>query len=203
MASAGLHSWRPRGFVDRVSAMDAEQYMACYGGGVFLLVKLAGDTGQLEQALSMSSTLLEPRERRASQPPTTTPVPISQVNTDTNMASQSEAVVPQSLCLEPYFVVAIEKRNPAASFLEEVTIGRARRNDIVLRHPSVSKLHATFHLDRLGAIGLEDAGSKNGSTVNGEPFKGRVDISSGDTVCFGSVETVICDAYSLWRAARV
>jgi hypothetical protein len=183
--------------------MDAEQYMACYGGGVFLLIKLVGDSGQLEQALSMSSTLLEPRQRPLSSPPTATAVPISQVNTDTNIASQSEAVVPQNLCLEPYFVVAIEKRNPAASFLEEVTVGRARRNDIVLRHPSVSKLHATFHLDRLGAIGLEDAGSKNGCTINGERFKGRIDISSGDTLCLGSVETVVCDAYSLWRAARV
>jgi pSer/pThr/pTyr-binding forkhead associated (FHA) protein len=71
-----------------------------------------------------------------------------------------------------------------------VTVGREGA-DIVIRHPKVSKHHATFSLSG-GLLSLADAGSKNGTWLNGSALdsKGRpVDV--GDTVNFGSVNATV------------
>ena len=59
-------------------------------------------------------------------------------------------------------------------------VGRGRANDLVLGDPSVSR----HHLDLLvgPTIELEDAGSTNGTVVNGETMRGRLVIEAGTTV---------------------
>jgi hypothetical protein len=67
-----------------------------------------------------------------------------------------------------------------------VNIGRGDYNDIVIRDPSVSTMHAK--LQRREAIWiLTDLGSTNGTFVEGERLAGETPLSPGTTLRFGDV----------------
>lgn len=71
-----------------------------------------------------------------------------------------------------------------------IDIGRAADNDLCLRHPSVSKIHATMAMTREGSLLLSDAGSTNGTYINGRRIaygEARA-LHDGDVVNFGEVE---------------
>jgi hypothetical protein len=80
--------------------------------------------------------------------------------------------------------VAVAKSNRNA-FKSVITVGRARNNDIVLRAPKISKLHAQFLPDEDGCR-LSDLGSANGTSVNGVLLKKdqSVRLNSGDEIAF-------------------
>ena len=61
----------------------------------------------------------------------------------------------------------------AIPVLGTLTVGRGADNDIVLRHPTVSRHHATLEVDSAGAVWVRDAGSSNGTQVDGVPVAGR------------------------------
>ena len=86
---------------------------------------------------------------------------------------------------------------------DRVSVGRARNCDIVMRDPSVSKLHAHF---RVGGPKLElvDIDSQNGTRVNGRPLPPHQpsEIESGDTILFGSVAARLVDAAALYDLLR-
>ena len=67
---------------------------------------------------------------------------------------------------------------------ESLEIGRDLSCDIVLEDSTVSRRHA-----RLGWSGggwtLLDVGSKNGTTVNGEPARGVAELRDGDQIAIG------------------
>ncbi len=67
----------------------------------------------------------------------------------------------------PWFnrAIALVKSNRNA-FLSKLTIGRSRNNDIVIRSPKISKLHAIIFPEP-GAHKILDPGSANGTAVNG------------------------------------
>jgi hypothetical protein len=73
-----------------------------------------------------------------------------------------------------------------------ITIGRDQDNDIQINHPRVSKLHACFGLAG-GLLSLSDAGSKNGTGVNGAQLAAYkvVPVDVGDTIRFGPVSATI------------
>ena len=58
--------------------------------------------------------------------------------------------------------------------------------EVWLDSGSVSRRHARFVVDGQAAS-LEDLGSKNGTWRNGQQVGGRVDVTSGDELRFGSV----------------
>lgn len=66
------------------------------------------------------------------------------------------------------------------------TIGRD--GDIMLVDPRVSRKHATITLQD-GLLTLEDAGSTNGTTLNGEPVTAPTPVKQNDVVAFGGLET--------------
>ena len=69
-----------------------------------------------------------------------------------------------------------------------VTIGRARSNQIIVDHPTVSVHHAL--LLRTGAsYSLKDLNSKNGTWINGDCVT-DAELKDGDTIQFGSVTAV-------------
>jgi pSer/pThr/pTyr-binding forkhead associated (FHA) protein len=95
-------------------------------------------------------------------------------------------------------VVPIRKRADG-SFLQHVSVGRARNHDIVLRHRSVSKFHAWFELQEGSRLLVKDSESRNHTFVDGQQIVNRVEVQPGQTVRFGSVEGRICTGESLWR----
>jgi hypothetical protein len=99
------------------------------------------------------------------------------------------------------YAVVLHKR-PGSRTLSEhrICVGRSHGNDIVLRSPSVSKLHAWFARGEGQQYFVVDAGSHNGTRVREvllEPKK-PMQVGSGDVVQFGSVEATFCTSADFW-----
>ncbi|WP_437732435.1 FHA domain-containing protein [Sorangium sp. So ce1335] len=99
------------------------------------------------------------------------------------------------------YEIAKAKGNP---YPDQISVGRTRNCDVVLRNPSVSKLHAHFRLDAQGQLVLIDNGSQNGTRVNGkllaenEPHA----VAVGDVIQFGRLTTSLLDAARLFDIVR-
>jgi hypothetical protein len=97
------------------------------------------------------------------------------------------------------WVIAPIKKREGGPFPERIGVGRARNCDVVLRFPTISKLHAQFHLGQ--PMRLVDLDSANGTKLNGEPLVPRKPrpVALGDRVEFGAVELRIHDAAGLYK----
>jgi len=89
-----------------------------------------------------------------------------------------------------------------------VSVGRTSNNDVVLPDVSVSRFHA-FLKEGVGSgsWSIQDAGSTNGTTVNGRsvPVQGRgvpIALKSGDRVRIGQVDLGFVEAELLVRLLR-
>jgi DNA-binding winged helix-turn-helix (wHTH) protein len=70
------------------------------------------------------------------------------------------------------------------------TVGRVDTCDIVFRHRSVSRLHARIRV--LGNVLIvEDANSKNGTSIDGVAVTAPTAVHDGQTITFGSVCAVV------------
>jgi hypothetical protein len=83
-----------------------------------------------------------------------------------------------------------------------VSIGRTSNSDVVIPDLSVSRFHAFLKPLEDGRFQLQDAGSVNGSAINGDavPRQGSgppMDLKSGDNVRLGRVELTFLDADAL------
>ena len=67
-----------------------------------------------------------------------------------------------------------------------IGIGRASDNDVILDDPMVSRHHCQLMLQH-GAYGFTDLGSRNGSTVNGQPVS-QIALGPGDIIRIGDTE---------------
>lgn len=63
-----------------------------------------------------------------------------------------------------------------------VKVGRAKDNDIVLTHASVSRYHCELFYDAEGNVFLTDKNSANGTFVNGRRINGSVQLEPNDIV---------------------
>ena len=70
---------------------------------------------------------------------------------------------------------------------DEVTIGREKGNTIRLTERNVSRLHARL-LKRNGSYIVEDLGSYNGVTINGERIESNTKLAAGDQLCIGDYD---------------
>lgn len=68
-----------------------------------------------------------------------------------------------------------------------MVVGRGDDCDLVIRLGVVSRRHARFTFADDGALWVEDLGSTNGSTVNGEPVDKPMRVKPGDILCFDDV----------------
>ncbi len=104
----------------------------------------------------------------------------------------SEVIVDEAFLVHP-----IKKTKPGP-FANTVLIGRSGSNDMSVLHSSVSKLHARVAIKPDGMY-LSDAGSSNGTTINGRRLKASEELRlvSGDLVLFGACHYVVLDAASL------
>lgn len=69
-------------------------------------------------------------------------------------------------------------------------LGRSPDADLVLADDSVSRRHAVLRGD-LGALEIEDLGSSNGTSINGNPMAGSLSLLDGDLVSFGSATCLV------------
>jgi hypothetical protein len=92
------------------------------------------------------------------------------------------------------------RNNPYA---DRISIGRARNCDLVLRDPSVSKLHAHLR-EGGGLLQVVDLGSQNGTKVNGADLSAHTPqpVKIGDQLIFGRVSGKLHDAASLYALLR-
>lgn len=67
-----------------------------------------------------------------------------------------------------------------------IGIGRASDNDVIVDDPMVSRHHCQLKLQH-GAYSFTDLGSRNGSTVNGQPVS-QIALGPGDIIRVGDTE---------------
>ena len=89
----------------------------------------------------------------------------------------------------PKFVVLSEHLRGQTFELsqDEITIGRSDERTICLKDPTVSTLHCKVTRTETG-FSIVDAGSTNGTKINGKPLEGEYELHSGDTVRIGAFE---------------
>ena len=68
-------------------------------------------------------------------------------------------------------------------------VGREADCGVLVADPSISRHHARIFTDENGVYFVEDNGSKNGTTVNGEKIRRRR-LADGDRISLGAVELV-------------
>jgi hypothetical protein len=70
------------------------------------------------------------------------------------------------------------------------SIGRSADCQLSLDDPLVSRRHATLHVYDDSVV-LEDAGSRNGVSVNGARIEGKVHLGDGDKITIGAQEMTL------------
>jgi hypothetical protein len=185
------------------------EFLATFADASFLLVKLDDPTGELEAGLAALKSTQAARAQ-----PNLNVLAFHTVVADVNempkaMAKDDPMGVSVSelrrrLSQARHFAITVDKRVHDGSYVDRISVGRARNKDIVLRHPSVSKFHAWFERDAQGNWCVADAGSKNGTRANATEMQARelVKIKTGDVLRFGSVEAMVCGSDTLWKAVR-
>jgi hypothetical protein len=90
-----------------------------------------------------------------------------------------------SLASELCYPVRKTSRNPYSS---QITLGRARNNDVIIRMQEVSKGHAALFNRGDDVWGIQDLGSTNGTMVNDERVStsNRSDLGDGDVLSLGA-----------------
>lgn len=100
------------------------------------------------------------------------------------VASPADVAAEGGFDLSHGVVHPLKKRG--RTFADTLLIGRSSSNDVKIDDTTVSKLHARARLDADG-FWLEDAGSRNGTFVEGERLgPSEIAVYPGDTVRFGS-----------------
>ncbi len=74
------------------------------------------------------------------------------------------------------------------------TIGRMAQADFILDAPLVSRVHCKLTASRGGDLEVEDAGSTNGTLVNGQRITRATALKAGDSLTIGRVEFSISPA---------
>jgi hypothetical protein len=97
-------------------------------------------------------------------------------------------------------VFPVQHNGRSASHL--ITLGRAPDNDVVVPDVSISRFHAFVKDGGGGRWLMQDAGSTNGTTVNGNtvPRQGHgppTELKSGDDVRLGQVDLTFLDSEAL------
>ena len=104
-------------------------------------------------------------------------------------------------------LVTFPVRRTGRSVGHLITIGRAANNDVAIPDLSISRFHAFLKQGENGHWQLQDAGSTNGTSVNGRPVARQghgqpCEVKAGDNVRLGQVELTFLGAAELHAYAR-
>jgi hypothetical protein len=193
----------PETLVGDATALNLRDFLMSYGHAPMLLIRLPQGDTELELGLKASGPTTRAGRGGGAKPlpfrTTHQSVPSGPLVPNGARRDNPDALA-QLLAEHRYFAVQVQKRDGAeALFMGRVSVGRAQNKDIVLRHSSVSKFHAWFEVEP-ECVYLSDAGSTNLTRVNDETIepRTRVMVSPGAAIRFGSLETVLCSAETLW-----
>lgn len=196
----------PETLVDQAAQLPLIEFMTLHGDTNFLLVRIDDPVGELVTSLSAS-------DRTGDHVQAPRPNALA-YNTVVHMDDPSSSVgnafgfgVPELMRLlikHAHYATPLRKRASEGTFGDRISVGRARNKDIVLRDPSVSKFHAWFEMDDQGRFYAADAGSKNGTRINGELVVAREThlLNPGDSIRIGSIESVLCPPDLFWGAVN-
>ena len=208
----GMANFFPSEIQQDARQLDAEAFARTFREPLVLVVRLPREGG-LELLDALSKTL-DGRQTASVRPVAsmdfnTQVVSAQELRLLTGAARESRprvsSIPPPSAGAPGDYVVRLRKRGDVdAAYADRVSVGRAVNKDLVLRHGSISKFHAWFQIDEVGEVSLTDAGSKNGTTLNGEALSPRmpVMVSDGDRIRFGSIDVLACAPGRLWRLCR-
>ena len=114
-----------------------------------------------------------------------TPMPVS---SDTMIFSRPDVRQAPESARRAYLLVSTRGSRPVQFDLGGalIGIGRASDNDVILDDPMVSRHHCQLKLQH-GAYSFADLGSRNGSTVNGQPVS-QIALGPGDVIRVGDTE---------------
>jgi pSer/pThr/pTyr-binding forkhead associated (FHA) protein len=199
-----LGNWNPQELIKPLLRMNRAEFDQRFGSTIFLLIKLQGHPPTLLEDLifTWNSGSLAP-ERRGDDLGFFTQTASGKAgifNKSIDPRSNKGRILPVELFDQPCFLAPVKKRQAADNILDTVTVGRTRNHDIVLRHASVSKYHASIQFESPESLLVKDAGSKNKTWIKGEPITRQTQVVSGETLRFGTVEAVVCDADTLWSS---
>jgi hypothetical protein len=97
--------------------------------------------------------------------------------------------------------VAEVRKREGSPFRERISIGRTKNCDVVLRFPSISKLHAHFLVGAADkTLRLADASSANGTALNGRVVTSgeSLVVKPGDKIRFGAIDLELVDASAFY-----
>ena len=108
--------------------------------------------------------------------------------------------------VDPYATewrLAPVKKRDGNPFPDRISIGRAPNCDIVIRLPSISKVHAHIVIHD-GQYSLVDNGAANSTFINRGRLKDKVAVPMrfGDKIALGSIEFEFVDAKNLYQILR-
>ncbi|HTV21496.1 MAG TPA: FHA domain-containing protein [Polyangiaceae bacterium] len=193
----------PQRLMQAIVHSSQSSFVAAHGEVHYLAISTAGDAPELLEGLELLRGETKPAR------------PLSAMAFKTSAGSR--AVTPGSIrptaMIDPvealssghYQVVEIGKRGDLdGAFPERISVGRAANKDIVLRHESVSKFHGWFEVDSALSLYVVDAGSTNHTVVRSRQLtaRAREPVPPGTPIRFGSIDTFVVDAESLWTAFR-
>jgi FHA domain len=104
---------------------------------------------------------------------------------------------------QTHYVLPLRKRvESTVGDAERISVGRSHSCDIVVFHPTVSKLHAWLEHDENDRVYVSDARSMNLTRVRGRIIASEdlVNVGYCDEICFGEVSLRICTPQILWDA---
>ncbi|MFL5320300.1 MAG: FHA domain-containing protein [Myxococcaceae bacterium] len=139
------------------------------------LRRYLNDPVELKAALKSPILLFEPLEPSDDEP--------SEYRFKTHSGVGGAPIDPS----EP--AVILVKKQASNAFKSRITVGRTTNNDLVLDDGSVSRFHAWFEEEEEHQWKVADAGSKNGTSLNGRKLTAKklVLISKDAKLKFGDV----------------
>lgn len=199
--------WQPENLLAQLAKPEPDGLIAA-AGGYILLVRLNDFSRELAVGLEAPRGD-QPREEKVTLGFSVSSDETTKANMGSvadlraslaraSLASDSRAFPNELLTASCYMVLLAERAVRSKS--NKLSLGRASSNDIVLRHASVSKVHAYLSLGP--PLVLTDSGSLNHTFVNGDPVGQSQRLGDGDVIKLGAVQCVLMSPASLWAAVR-